>query len=154
MTTRSCHPKGFRPTEGVFEHQFVLDEVVIAAKMQSKSFAVTWLDIRNAFGSVETVSMLQILTFFKAPKYISGVIRNIYEGGEFLLQGGDGVHASIPVTKGVRQGCPLSGVLFNLVMEPLLRDLMKTRIDGFRSAYTVYTFSLIKFCCWFNLNIK
>ena len=104
--------------------------------MQSKSFAVTWLDIRNAFGSIETVSMLQILTFFKAPKYISGVIRNIYEGGEFLVQGGDGVHASIPVTKGVRQGCPLSGVLFNLVMEPLLRGLMKSRTDGFRSAWT------------------
>ena len=121
----SPQQKGFRPTEGVFEHQFVLEEVITAAKMQSKSFAVTWLDIRNAFGSVETVSMLQILTFFKAPKYISGVIRNIYEGRQFLVQGGDGVQASIPVTKGVRQGCPLSGVLFNLVTEPLLRGLMK-----------------------------
>ena len=91
----------------MFEHQFVLDEAVIAAKMQSKSFAVTWLDIRNAFGSIEAVSMLHLLNFFKAPKYISGVIRNIYEGEEFLMQGCDGVHASIPVTKGMRQGCPL-----------------------------------------------
>ena len=88
--------KWFCPTEFEprFEHQFVLDEDVAAAKMQSKSFAVTWLDVKTAFGSIETVSMLQIFNFF--PQYI---IKNIYEGGEFMLQGG--VY-TCPVTKSVR----------------------------------------------------
>ena len=44
----SSEQKGFMPAEGVFEHLFMLDEVIADAKMGRRACCVTWLDIRNA----------------------------------------------------------------------------------------------------------
>ena len=117
----SSNQKGFMPVEGVYEHLFMLDEVVADARMGRRPLCVTWLDIRNAFGSVRPDCILQVLEHFAAPSYILGVVADLYSSGTFSLRGGDGVIVEASVRKGVRQGCPLSGVLFNIVVEVLLR---------------------------------
>ena len=48
----SPEQKGFVPTEGVYEHVFMLDSVVADAQMRRRPLVVSYLDIRNAFGSV------------------------------------------------------------------------------------------------------
>ena len=115
--------KGFMPSEGVFEHLFMLDEVIADSKLGRRSVCVTWLDIRNAFGSVRPDCILQTLEHFGAPNYICTIVKDLYQAGSFSLRGGDGRHVEVPTEKGVRQGCPLSGILFNIVVEVLLRGL-------------------------------
>ena len=35
---------------------------------------------------------------------------------------GDELSGPVPVSRGVKQGCPLSGLLFNLVLDPVLKE--------------------------------
>lgn len=47
-----------------------------------------------------------------------------------LVKVGGGLSASIPVQRGIRQGCPLSGQLYFIAIEPLLRR-MRRHLKGF-----------------------
>ena len=116
--------KGFMPAEGVFEHLFMLDQVIEDARAGRRALCVTWLDIRNAFGSVKPDCILQVLEHCHAPLYMREVVADLYKAGSFTLRGGDGRSVEVETQKGVRQGCPLSGILFNLVVEVLLRGVV------------------------------
>lgn len=48
-----------------------------------------------------------------------------YQDVSVLMKVGGGLNASIPVRRGIRQGCPLSGQLYSIVIEPLLRRIRK-----------------------------
>ena len=127
----SSNQKGFMPVEGVFEHLFMLDEIIADAKTSHRALSVTWLDIRNAFGSVRPDCISQVLEHFHAPTYLLEVVSDLYSSGSFTLRGGDGVTVDVTTQKGVRQGCPLSGILFNMVLEVLLRGLRDSSSDGY-----------------------
>ena len=61
------------------------------------------------------------------------IIRDIYTNSTMCVRTADGMTAPIQCNKGVKQGCPLSPILFNLVMEPLIRA-----VDTIHSAgYTI-----------------
>ena len=53
--------------------------------------------------------------------HTSEIIKDIYTGSTMCVRTGNDLTAPIPCNKGVKQGCPLSPVLFNFVMEPLIR---------------------------------
>ena len=53
------------------------------------------------------------------PQEITNLIKNIYSGSTASIRTGEGKTPPIPVQAGVRQGCPLSPLLFNLAIEPI-----------------------------------
>ncbi len=71
-----------------YEHMYVLKSLVGQARRNKKKLSLTWLDIRNAFGSVPHAAILAT--------------------------------RAIPIQAGVKQGCPLSRILFNLSIELIL----------------------------------
>ncbi|CAM4586804.1 unnamed protein product [Lepidochelys kempii] len=58
------------------------------------------------------------------------VIRKVYEGCRTTICSVEGETAEIPIRSGVKQGCPLSHIIFNLAMEPLLQAICNGT-DGF-----------------------
>ena len=48
----SASQKSARPTEGCYEHTFLLHALVLDAKRHQKNLYLAWLDLKNAFGSV------------------------------------------------------------------------------------------------------
>ncbi|CAK8680574.1 unnamed protein product [Clavelina lepadiformis] len=127
----SPEQKGFVPTEGVYEHVFMLDSVVADAQMRRRPLVVSYLDIRNAFGSVRHECIADVLRHFDAPDYLVRIVTDMYARGSCAVRTKRGLTAQIPVERGVRQGCPMSGIIFDLVMEVLLRGV-KTSTDGYR----------------------
>ncbi|CAM4506227.1 unnamed protein product [Lepidochelys kempii] len=64
------------------------------------------------------------------PENFLRVIRELYEGCSTTICLAEGETAEIPIRSGVKQGCPLSPIIFNLAMEPLLRAI-SNGTDGF-----------------------
>ncbi|CAM4507303.1 unnamed protein product [Caretta caretta] len=64
------------------------------------------------------------------PENFLCVIREVYEGCRTTICSVEGETAEIPIRSGVKQGCPLSHIIFNLAMEPLLRAI-SNGTDGF-----------------------
>ncbi|CAK8685086.1 unnamed protein product [Clavelina lepadiformis] len=127
----SPEQKGFVPTEGVYEHVFLLDSVVADAQMRRRPLVVSYLDIRNAFGSVRHECIVDVLKHFDAPDYLVGVVSDMYARGSCAVRTKRGLTGHIPVERGVRQGCPMSSIIFDLVMEVLVRGV-KESTDGYR----------------------
>ena len=117
----SSTQKGFLPHEGCLEHNFVLQEVLTDARKRRQEVVVAWLDLSNAFGSVPHATILGALRNAGVPELIVNIVESLYQGCHTRVRAAAGFTDEIPMLSGVRQGCPLSPILFNLGLEPVIR---------------------------------
>ncbi|KAL1475335.1 hypothetical protein MTO96_037351 [Rhipicephalus appendiculatus] len=99
------HKKGdprFLPHDGVFEHNLVLQERLDAARAGSGDLCVAFLDFANAFRSVSHNALI------------------------------DSLRGAVTTSASIRKGCPLSGLLFNLVLDPVIRAVQGAGQLGLR----------------------
>ncbi|KAG6932301.1 hypothetical protein G0U57_000080, partial [Chelydra serpentina] len=110
-------------SEGCYEHNFLLQTVTQTTRRARKPCAIAWLDLANAFGSIPHHHIFDTLQEFGMPESFLRLIRELYEGCSTTIRSVEGETAEIPIRSGVKQGCPLSPIVFNLAMEPLLRAI-------------------------------
>ncbi len=110
----SDRQKSAQPSEGCYEHTFLLQSLINYAKHQQKNIFITWLDIKNAFESIST----KLVTFF----------RHTYTG----------TTTEVLTSIGVKQGCPLSAILFNLTMELILCRVEATQAPTKHFGFAVF----------------
>jgi len=89
------------------------------------SLSVVWLDLKNAFGSVPHNTIWDLMTRLDVPNPFTAVCREIYSDSTQKIRSKGGLTNLIKVTKGIKQGCPLSPLLFNLVLEGILPQLQQ-----------------------------
>ncbi|CAB0029868.1 unnamed protein product [Trichogramma brassicae] len=118
--------KGFLPYEGCFEHNFVLGEILRDAKTRRKEVVVAWLDLSNAFGSVPHASIHEALDRHSVPLPIRNLVKSSYEGVSTSVKTAGAITDPVRILSGVRQGCPLSPIVFNLALEPVVRAVQAT----------------------------
>ncbi|XP_043263789.1 uncharacterized protein LOC122404008 [Colletes gigas] len=134
--------KGFLPYEGCLEHNFVLQGALADAKRRRREMVVAWLDLSNAFGSVPHATILGALAGAGAPRATVNLVRCLYTDCTTRVRTAEGFTDRIPMRSGVRQGCPLSPILFNLAIEPVVRQATESgagyEMAGFRVAALAY----------------
>ena len=69
-----------RPSEGCYEHAFLLQSIVNDARRQPRLPSIAWLDIKNAFGSVPHAALLTTITHMGIPPDLVQLIGNAYTG--------------------------------------------------------------------------
>ena len=116
--------KSARPPEGCYEHTFILQSLLLDVKRLQKNVCLAWLDLRNAFGSVPHDVIKLTLSHLGVPQSLVDLIANVYNGASTIVRTPVGDTPSIPILSGVKQGCPLSPILFNLSVEIILRAIM------------------------------
>ena len=121
--------KGFRECDGCVEHAFTLQEVLDDSRRGRSKLNVVWIDIQKAFDSVPHNLIIEHLQKAKIPANVVTLIRNLYSGSYNLIQDRSGNSANLCLNgRGVRQGCPLSPLLFNIVINPLLERISESGI--------------------------
>ncbi|GFY72236.1 retrovirus-related Pol polyprotein from type-1 retrotransposable element R2 [Trichonephila inaurata madagascariensis] len=108
--------KGFTPYDGVIEHNFLVDQHLAAARRDKVDKFAAWLDISNAFGSIPHAVIFQELRACGVDREFIGLVNNIYQNATASVITNEGPTPSIPLRSGVKQGCPLSGILFNIAI--------------------------------------
>ena len=115
--------KGFLPYEGCFEHTFLLRSCLEDARRRKKKIGVAWLDLENAFGSVPTEHLLGSMEELGLTGCTLEAVRDIYTGSTTRVKIGKVQTDVVECRRGVKQGCPLSPILFDLAMEQLVSGL-------------------------------
>jgi hypothetical protein len=120
---------GFLPVPGCSNHNLVLDSIIsrFRRNLSRKHLSIVWLDLTKAF---DTIPLDLIWTSCArkgiAPEFI-----------QLLKDSFDGTHLNFfsrlsaePITvfptRGIKQGCPISPILFNIGIDALLFNLRNT----------------------------
>lgn len=115
--------RAFRPTDGCSDNVFLLDMILRHHHKKHKPLYLASLDLAKAFDSVTHKPILETLCMMGLPKSMLTYIRNVYENSSTRLICEGWRSELIRPTCGVKQGDPMSPVIFNMVMDRLLKML-------------------------------
>jgi hypothetical protein len=114
--------KGFiQKTNGCSEHGILLNELLYDAHRNKSNLVVTAIDFTNAFGSVPHELIMSTMKQRNFPSWTLKIVADLYDGATSVIEKQGTRSEQIPWKRGVKQGCPLSPLLFNLCLEPLLQ---------------------------------
>jgi len=73
-----------------------------------------FLDLFAAYDSVSREKLWRHLQKIKTRQYLRDIIQTMYTGCLYLLIDGDKVSEEVAPNRGLKQGCPLSPLLYSL----------------------------------------
>ena len=88
------------------------------------------LDQKRAFDNVDHGYLFKTMKAMGFGKSFISYVRLMYFNTESMVKVGGSLTSPHPFEKGIRQGCPLSGLLFLISIEPLLHTLRNTLHDS------------------------
>ncbi|CAM2097110.1 unnamed protein product [Caretta caretta] len=117
------------PGRSIFDNLFLVRDLLELGRRDGLSFALLSLDQEKAFDRVDHGYLLSILRVFGfGPQFVS-FLRVLYASAECLVRLNWTLTEPVSFGRGVRQGCPLSGQLYALAIEPFL-CLLRRRMTG------------------------
>ena len=127
------HPSqhGGRQGGGIFDALATVRDAIAYAEMTNTPLCVLSLDFTEAFDRISHIYLFKLLAEYGfSTKFIS-FIKNIYDKAYSSIDINGHTTGPIPILCGVRQGCPLSMLLFAMCLNPLLWLLDQT-LTGIR----------------------
>ena len=119
------------PGRSIFENLFLLRDTIDYAKLKQLSAAVISLDQEKAFDRVNHAFLQRVLEKFNFGPDFCRWVRVIYTDISSVVINNGWLSSAFPLQRGVRQGCPLSPLLYCLVVETLGQAIRRdTSIQG------------------------
>ena len=121
----SLRQKAFRSGDGICENIETFKAVLKHAQdpKRPRDLYLTFLDVRKAFDSVSHESIVKAAERAGVPPPLLAYIRNLYQKATTRLKVGGVLSDPVRVGQGVRQGDPLSPILFNFVIDWALAEI-------------------------------
>lgn len=121
--------RAFRPTDGCSDNTFLLDLVLRYHHNKHKHLYVASLDIAKAFDSVAHSAIRGVLGTMGLPCPMVEYITDMYSKSVTRLCCDHWTSKSIRPTCGVKQGDPMSPIIFNMIIEQLLKRLPEDLVE-------------------------
>lgn len=130
----SPEQKGFVSMEkGRSEHNFVLQTIIEDVQENDEKVFMCFMDFENAFGSLSHEIIIEVLKLIglSPDTYTFCIISDFIQENSTQIVTNLGRTGDIACERGLPQGCALSNILFDLVLEPLVR-CMNSQSIGYR----------------------
>jgi hypothetical protein len=103
-------------------------ETVTEAEWTNAPVCLLSLDFREAFDRIAYTYLYKVLEHYGFSTWLTGRIRQLYETATSSAQINGHISGPITIKSSIRQGCPLSMLLFALCLDPLLRRIVDALI--------------------------
>ena len=120
---------GFRPHRSTLDMLFAIQRLHELARKKSTAVFACFVDLTKAYDSVDRDLLWDVLGRFGVPPKMLAVIRHFHEGMRARVRTDDGQYSEwFGVGQGLRQGCNLAPLLFNL-FSAAMRMVAVTEFD-------------------------
>ncbi len=122
---------GFVPGRKIQNHTQLARMMIDWAEMNEENGAIVALDQEKAYDKIAHDYLWRVLERFNIPAVFITLIRSLYAHAETSIMVNGILSKTYRILRGVRQGDPLSCLLFDLAIEPLSAMIRKSAIRGF-----------------------
>ena len=120
------------PTRTIYNNISLLRDTINVANTNNLPLGIVSLDQEKAFDRVDHQWLFRTLSAFGFGENFISHIKLMYKTPECLLKINHELTTPFRFSRGIRQGCPLSGSLYAICIEPLLHFIRKNpKISGF-----------------------
>ena len=123
--------RGFIPAPGCSENVYVLSNLLTQAKRAKKDLSVVFIDMSKAFDSIPHKALVAALRRFGIDERLVDLVLELYREGKTSFPWEESSTRDISMKIGVKQGDPLSPLLFNLALDPFLQKVDSLNV-GYR----------------------
>jgi hypothetical protein len=132
---------GFRPGRGTGDQLFSMRRVQELARAHQAPLHAAFVDFSKAFDCVNRTALWALLAARGVHPKLLALIQDLYSGNSAAVAVGGVRSQPFPMSTGVRQGCPLSPLLFCVWMDFLCRQVAAAceslGVRGYRVAYRI-----------------
>jgi len=113
---------GFRKGRSCMDCIFSALQIIEKHREFNIATYIAFIEFKKAFDSDNRDKVWTISLNKGIPTYLITIIQKIYKENIIRVNAGNGISEdSRAITQGVREGCPLSPVLFNLYLDEVIR---------------------------------
>lgn len=123
---------GFIPGRSISEQTKLIRMMIHYAEAAEENGMIIALDQEKAYDKIDHEYLWRTLETFGIPSTFINTVKALYEKAETKIMINGVFSTPWKVTRGVRQGDPLSCLLFDLAIEPLAASLRDSNLKGFR----------------------
>ncbi|KAH9276453.1 hypothetical protein BASA83_001149 [Batrachochytrium salamandrivorans] len=121
---------GFRKREECVGQVVSLVDIILRRQNAGLNTHVLFIDVRKAFNTAPVGALLWKLQNMEFPRRTLAFLKALYTSSSARARAGSLLSDPFPVQRGVRQGCPLSGLLFNLFINDILDGVAPITVPG------------------------
>lgn len=116
---------GFRKGRSTIDNIYILNNCVHHQLNKKEHIFATSIDFRAAFDNVNREKLFKIMATKGISAYLIDCVREIYRATPSTIG-----KSTFYTTKGVKQGCPLSPILFDLYISEIDERFKKAQAGG------------------------
>ena len=121
---------GFRRGRSTIDQIFTIRQALEKNWEYDRDSWHIFVDFKQAYDSIHRESLWKILKYFRIPNKLVRLTEMCYENMQCRVRVGGELTDAFHVADGLKQGCPLSTLLFNLVLEWVMRQTpLRTAIN-------------------------
>ncbi|KAL1401379.1 hypothetical protein pipiens_006646 [Culex pipiens pipiens] len=117
------HQSAFLPERSTIDHLHVLQRVMQETWNQGDPLLLMSLDLKKAFDRVSLTSLPAILKGKGVPVRVINRVLECFQNEEQQVLWQGQLSRAVVRKRGIKQGCPLSPYIFNLIMEAVLESV-------------------------------
>ncbi|CAH2265133.1 jg9285 [Pararge aegeria aegeria] len=121
---------GFVKGKGTREQILIVRQIIEKSREYNKAIYICFVDFSKAFDSVKWPKLWKTLLEMGTPKHLVHLLRCLYEDGTASVKADGTLSNPFHLSAGVRQGCIISPLLFNIYTEIIMRRTLETWKDG------------------------
>jgi len=121
---------GFRKGMGTIDNIYVINYVVNRNIERGESMIALFVDLKAAFDSVDRRVLVEAMRKSGIREGLVERVKEILKETKSRVRVGEEVGESFWTGRGLRQGCPLSPILFNILIADLEEEMGKVRWGG------------------------